>query len=177
MPHEVVDRRVGRTQRALKKALLDLIQERPYEEITVRDISDRADIGRSTFYSHFDSKEALLFHGFDHFLMSMAERPLPGPTAPPASTKPLSPTGPPAPAAGKSVGFRFSLPLLDHIRSQRKFFLATIVEASDSRVRRRTTDLLARLVRSIACSAKSLAASASSAPQEGVSKKARFLGL
>jgi AcrR family transcriptional regulator len=54
------DRRVGKTLRALKDALTDLILDRRYEEITVQDIIDRADIGRSTFYAHFTDKDDLL---------------------------------------------------------------------------------------------------------------------
>jgi AcrR family transcriptional regulator len=54
------DRRVGKTRRALKEALTDLILDRRYEEITVQDIIDRADIGRSTFYAHFTDKDDLL---------------------------------------------------------------------------------------------------------------------
>jgi AcrR family transcriptional regulator len=62
---EVGDRRVRRTRRNLAEALTDLILERGYEVITVQDILDRADIGRSTFYAHFRDKEALLLSCFD----------------------------------------------------------------------------------------------------------------
>lgn len=54
------DRRVGKTRRGLKDALTDLILERGYEAVTVQDIIDRADIGRSTFYAHFIDKDDLL---------------------------------------------------------------------------------------------------------------------
>ena len=47
------DRRVNRTRRALKDALCDLILEKGYEHVTVGDVLDRADVGRSTFYAHF----------------------------------------------------------------------------------------------------------------------------
>jgi AcrR family transcriptional regulator len=60
-----VDRRVRRTRRILHEALIELILERAYERITVQDILDRADIGRSTFYAHFRDKDALLIAGFD----------------------------------------------------------------------------------------------------------------
>jgi AcrR family transcriptional regulator len=62
---EVGDRRVRRTRRNLAEALTELILERSYEAITVQDILDRADIGRSTFYAHFRDKEALLLSCFD----------------------------------------------------------------------------------------------------------------
>jgi AcrR family transcriptional regulator len=54
------DRRVGKTRRALKEGLTDLILEKGYEAVTVQDIIDRADVGRSTFYAHFTDKEDLL---------------------------------------------------------------------------------------------------------------------
>ena len=72
-----LDRRVRRTRRRLKEALLGLIQERPYEAVTVQNIIDRADVGRSTFYSHFRSKEELLFDGFGQTLETFTRALLP----------------------------------------------------------------------------------------------------
>ena len=54
------DRRVQRTHRLLLRALLELIQEKSYDKITVQEIVDRADVGRTTFYAHFRDKEDLL---------------------------------------------------------------------------------------------------------------------
>ena len=54
------DRRIRKTRRALKEGLKDLILEKGYEAITVQDIIDRADISRSTFYSHFVDRDDLL---------------------------------------------------------------------------------------------------------------------
>jgi AcrR family transcriptional regulator len=59
------DRRVRRTRQILHDALTSLILEKGYERLTVQDILDRADVGRSTFYSHFRDKEALLLSCFD----------------------------------------------------------------------------------------------------------------
>ena len=58
------DRRVRRTRRALHDALLTLMTEKSYDAVTVQDIIDRADVGRSTFYSHFTDKRYLLDFGF-----------------------------------------------------------------------------------------------------------------
>lgn len=60
-----VDRRTQRTRRALRDALLSLLVERSWDELSVQDICTRADIGRSTFYLHFPSKEELLSGSLD----------------------------------------------------------------------------------------------------------------
>jgi AcrR family transcriptional regulator len=53
------DRRVQRTRDLLQKALMDLIHERGYEAITIQDIADRANVARTTFYVHYNSKDDL----------------------------------------------------------------------------------------------------------------------
>lgn len=60
-----LDRRVQRTRQLLQDALVTLILEKGYQKITIQDIIDRANIGRSTFYSHYRDKDDLLFSGFD----------------------------------------------------------------------------------------------------------------
>src|ERR1700751_2030964 len=67
------DRRVQRTIQLLHEALLALIQEKGFEALTVQDILDRADLGRATFYAHFDNKEELLLSGFEHLRASLRE--------------------------------------------------------------------------------------------------------
>ena len=53
------DRRVERTREALLTALRDLLFERGYDAFVVKDIVERANVGRSTFYEHFESKEEI----------------------------------------------------------------------------------------------------------------------
>lgn len=60
------DRRVRRTRTALLSALRQLLGEKRYQAITVTEILDRADVGRSTFYAHFTDKDALLLSAVDH---------------------------------------------------------------------------------------------------------------
>ncbi len=57
---KVPDRRVARTQRLLRDALHSLIRERDYDSIAVKEILDRANVGRSAFYTHFRDKDELL---------------------------------------------------------------------------------------------------------------------
>ena len=59
-----VDRRVLRTRRLLKQALVDLTAEKTYEEITIRDITDQADIGYATFFRHYDGRDDLMLEIF-----------------------------------------------------------------------------------------------------------------
>ena len=54
------DRRVRKTQTAIKDALITLLEKKRFEEITIQEISDLADVNRSTFYTHFIDKYDLL---------------------------------------------------------------------------------------------------------------------
>jgi len=54
------DRRITKTRKAIYAAFLQLLNQKNFETITVQEIIDLADIGRSTFYSHYESKELLL---------------------------------------------------------------------------------------------------------------------
>src|SRR5258707_2574247 len=57
------DRRVRRTRESLHKALISLTLEKDYDSITVQEVLDRANVGRSTFYTHFQSLNELLISG------------------------------------------------------------------------------------------------------------------
>lgn len=54
------DRRIQKTKKLLIEALGELIIEKGYEAITIQDIVDRANVGRSTFYAHYESKDQLM---------------------------------------------------------------------------------------------------------------------
>lgn len=58
------DRRIRRTKRALAAALIELAAERAYEAITIREITERADVGYATFFRHFESKDELMLQIF-----------------------------------------------------------------------------------------------------------------
>lgn len=55
----MTDRRVQRTRELLQNALIELMEERGYNAVTIQDIADRANVGRTTFYLHFNSKDEL----------------------------------------------------------------------------------------------------------------------
>ncbi|WP_246566965.1 TetR/AcrR family transcriptional regulator [Mammaliicoccus lentus] len=54
------DRRVRKSKAAIKKAFIQLLEDSQIERITIRQISDKADINRGTFYLNYDDKYALL---------------------------------------------------------------------------------------------------------------------
>lgn len=55
-----IDRRVQRTVQLLRDALIELSLEHGYDSVTIQDITDRANLGRATFYLHFRDKDELL---------------------------------------------------------------------------------------------------------------------
>lgn len=72
------DRRIQKTLRLLHEALFSLIREKSYETIVVKEILDRANVGRSTFYTHFQSKDELLVSGIrDTLRLALTARPVP----------------------------------------------------------------------------------------------------
>lgn len=62
------DRRVRRTRKLIQDALFSLMQEMPYQKIRIGQITDRADISRSTFYAHFETKDDLLLSVADEII-------------------------------------------------------------------------------------------------------------
>lgn len=54
-----MDRRQVKTRKAIIKAFVELLKKNDFEKVSVKDIIDAAEVGRSTFYSHFETKEDL----------------------------------------------------------------------------------------------------------------------
>jgi len=68
------DRRSRRTRHLLSEAFVQLLKEKGYSAITVSDIIQRANIGRSTFYSHFRDKDDLFVHELDRVIELLSHR-------------------------------------------------------------------------------------------------------
>jgi len=69
-----IDRRVARSRAMLHQALLSLIIKKGYDAITVEDICETANVGRSTFYAHFTSKDDLKRSGLEHLREQLLDR-------------------------------------------------------------------------------------------------------
>jgi AcrR family transcriptional regulator len=67
-----IDARVKRTRDQLGYALIQLIVEKPINDVTVQDVLDRASVGRSTFYLHYRDKDDLLVSQLEMFLETMS---------------------------------------------------------------------------------------------------------
>jgi AcrR family transcriptional regulator len=109
------DRRIGRTRRLMLGALMALIEEKGYESVTVQDILDRADVGRSTFYSHYQDKDELLLSGFDN-LRTLFEQQQQSLQA--------------AKHGGKDPEFNFILELFRHTGQHHKLYKAIVGKQS-----------------------------------------------
>ena len=63
------DRRIKKTKKNLKRTLIDMLQDMPFERISVTELCTRADTSRITFYTHYSDKYALV----DDIFMDMIE--------------------------------------------------------------------------------------------------------
>jgi AcrR family transcriptional regulator len=122
------DRRVRRTRKAIQDALISLMTEKRYEAVTVQDIIDRADVGRSTFYMHYTDKDDLLRDNFA-VLRSLVEQPVP------------------LEAANRRRLLRFSLPLFRHIHAERRLARALFGRPGGGPVVRQVEEVLTDIVR------------------------------
>ena len=125
------DRRVRRTHKSLHDALISLLQQRKYDKITIQDILERADIGRSTFYTHFDDKDDLLVSGVEH-LRAILEGAL-------RQGK--------CQARGHERVIAFSRAMFEHVDGFRRIYQSLLNTAGWPLVRRRIEELLDELIR------------------------------
>ncbi len=71
MTIRIKDQRVLRTKRLIRNALTELMEEKGFESFTVQDLTDKANINRSTFYSHYRDKYDLLEQSEDELLKGL----------------------------------------------------------------------------------------------------------
>ena len=125
------DRRVQRTQQLLRAALLSLIEEKGFEDLTVQQIIDRANVGRATFYAHFDSKEDLLVSGLDGLRLAVKD----------LQTQARSRSG------SDDRLFSFSHEIFAHIAEYRKVFRSMVGKPSGALVQQLLQKIVIELVR------------------------------
>lgn len=127
-----MDRRIQRTREVLHQALISLTSQKRYEIITVQDIIDKANVGRSTFYAHYTGKQDLLMTGLKNLSKNL--------TAYQRSAL--------AQKAGlQERGFVFSLAFFEHVHSHRDVYYAIVGRQSGTVVFSELRMMLADLVR------------------------------
>ncbi len=128
-----LDRRSQRTRNALNGALIHLIAERGWDDISVQDVCDLANIGRSTFYSHYTGKDALLIGGLENLQAELRRQ-----------SRARSQAA--VEGADSATGFGFVLGLIEHAHDQRRIFRGLIGRRSGYVVHQRFREMVMRLV-------------------------------
>jgi AcrR family transcriptional regulator len=123
------DRRSVRTKAALERSLLALIRRKRYEAITIQDICDAADVGRSTFYAHYQGKDDLKRRGLDHLRDQLIDA---------QTTTAMS---------SDARCLRFSLPMFEHARSHLDVYRAMKRNRGGSIALGRIREIICDLVR------------------------------
>lgn len=133
-----IDRRVARTRALLQDALIALIPENGYAAITVEDICEKANVGRSTFYTHYAGKDELRSATLDAHLRSLSRARMP---------------------AGPDTNgrrFAFSLPMFEHVQAFRSLVHDQApLSRHDDTIRDLLRDRIQRAVRSELAEARS----------------------
>jgi AcrR family transcriptional regulator len=126
------DRRIQRTRQLLRESLLALVKEKGFETLSVQEIADRANVGRTTFYAHFSDKEELLLYGFGELRALLRQR----------QREARARQG------GRSERlFGFSRELFEHVNDHRDVFQAMVGKRSGAAVQHHIQSLVIELVR------------------------------
>jgi AcrR family transcriptional regulator len=127
-----VNLRIQRTRQALHKALITLILERGYEAVTIKEVVARANVGRSTFYAHYPSKEDLLTAELETLRATLAAE----------QRAALARQG-----GVSERGLGFSRALFEHVQDYRDVYRALVGERGASIMIARMRALFTQLVR------------------------------
>ena len=118
------DRRVLKTRAALRDAMLALMAARGWDDMTIQEICDTANVGRSTFYVHYQCKEDLLSEAMNDLRDMILAKP----------------------AHAEGPGLQFLAGLLDHMAEQRDVFKAAVGRRSGHGVARQFKKMVFQLV-------------------------------
>lgn len=131
MKAKTADRRIQKTRNALHDALISLMKQRKYELITVQDILDEANCGRSTFYMHYMDKDELLMDGLNDLMETLRK----SQKATPPSTKKYERV------------IAFSSALFDHAYDHRNIFKLLVGSRGWDLFRNRMEEILIQLIK------------------------------
>ena len=126
------DRRTQKTRKALQEALISLMFEKSYDAILIQEILDRANVGRSTFYTHFRGKDELLVEGLQGLREFLRKAQM---------------------ATSASSGKRyervigFSLAMFEHAHDHKKLYRALVIGSGWVMVRQRIEEILVQLMK------------------------------
>lgn len=126
-----IDRRVQKTRALLRDALLELALETDYEKIGIKDITERANVGRSTFYAHYERKDDLFLEGIDTLVSHLLGEP--GNADTPSDSR-------------KKTGFRFSLEIFKHSFQHRELIRVITGKRSGRLVQERMQQGMLKIV-------------------------------
>ncbi len=129
---KTMDRRIQKTLKLLHEALMALVVEKKYERISVQEILDRANVGRSTFYTHYRDKDELLLNSFDDLRAGLE------------ASQAVTPV-----VAGKSYEriIGFSHAMFAHAQGYRQVYAALIRSEAGPIVRQRIQKVIMDLIR------------------------------
>ena len=131
-----MDRRVARTRGMLQHALNSLTLKKGYEAITVEDVCEAANVGRSTFYAHYTSKDDLKRSGLEHLRQQLLDHQ----RAALAASENTS-----------NRSFAFSLPMFEHAREHIDLYRALVGNRGGAIALGTIRQILSDLVRDELC--------------------------
>ena len=136
------DRRIQRTRQSLRAALMELIKEKNYDALSIEEITERANVGRTTFYLHYKDKEDLLMEEFSTILYerAMVLSEIPFSVWLPFSEEDLE----------KNRSLQPLFLVFEHIQNNSKLYYLLLQSSNSSkiieRIRKVTTDSIVRFV-------------------------------
>lgn len=126
------DRRTQKTRKALREALISLMFEKNYDDIVIQEVLDRANAGRSTFYTHYRDKDDLLVDGVQDLRELLRKAQLATPVGSPRSYE-------------KVIGF--SLAMFEHAYAHKRLYRTLVRGAGWTMVRQSIEEILVQLMK------------------------------
>ena len=131
-----MDRRVARTRGMLQHALNSLTLKKGYEAISIEDICEAANVGRSTFYAHYTSKDDLKRSGLEHLRQQLLDHQRAALTASENAS---------------NRSFAFSRPMFEHAREHIDLYRALVGNRGGAIALGTIRQILSDLVRDELC--------------------------